>query len=147
VDQLRSYRELVKRNLSDLAALINEQHPASQSGVDCECVFEDERGHYLLVNVGWTGSRRVRAVTLHARLRNGKIWEEDMTEEGIATTLKARGRAQRRHRFRLLLARDPQAHGICSRVITGVRASGNDGLKRNDHLGADNVRVGATHFL
>ena len=91
MDNLNSYRELIKRILSDLAALINDQHPSSQSGVDCECVFDDEHGHYLLVKVGWTGGRRVRATTLHLRLRNGKIWiEEDMTEEGIATELMAR---------------------------------------------------------
>jgi hypothetical protein len=60
--------------------------------VDCECVFDDQRGHYLLVRIGWAGPRRVRAVTLHLRLRNDKIWiEEDMTEEGIATALMAQG--------------------------------------------------------
>lgn len=92
MDKLKTYQELIKRILSDLAAMISEQHPSSESGVDCECVFDDEHGHYLLVKTGWSGTRRIRATTLHLRLRNEKIWiEEDMTEEGVAAELMARG--------------------------------------------------------
>ncbi len=83
-----NYRELVERYISDLARLIREQHPASRTGIDCECVFDEERDHYLLVNIGWSGERRVRATTIYVRIRQGKIWvEDDMTEEGIATAL------------------------------------------------------------
>jgi hypothetical protein len=92
MDKLKTYRELVKRLISELAALINEQHPAERTGVECECVFDEDRDHYLLSNLGWSGSRRVRSPTLYVRLRNGKIWiEDDMTEEGIANELLRHG--------------------------------------------------------
>jgi hypothetical protein len=88
VDTLNFYRDAIKRIMTELTCLINEQHPSSRSGVDCECVFDDQRGHYLVVKVGWAGSRRVCAATLHLRLRNDKIWiEEDMTEGGVASQL------------------------------------------------------------
>jgi hypothetical protein len=90
--KLDLHREAVKRHLSELAQLINDQHPPQRTGIDCECVFDDERNHYLLAKIGWSGGRRVRAITLYVRLRNGKIWvEEDMTEEGIATALVSAG--------------------------------------------------------
>jgi hypothetical protein len=90
MDKRESYRNVIKSILNDLAALITEQHPKSRSGVECEYVFDDERGHYLLVKIGWVGTRRVRATTIHIRLRDERIWiEEDMTEEGIALELVA----------------------------------------------------------
>jgi hypothetical protein len=92
VDKVISYQQLIKQSLSDLAALVNGQHSASRPNLDCECVFDDEHGHYLLVKIGWIGSRRVRATTAHLRIRDGKIWiEEDMTEEGLASELMAQG--------------------------------------------------------
>jgi hypothetical protein len=92
MDKRLTYRQFIERHISELADLIREQHPASRTGVDCECVFDEQRDHYLLLKVGWSGSRRIRATTLYVRLRNGKIWvEEDMTEEGIATALLGEG--------------------------------------------------------
>jgi hypothetical protein len=92
MDKRLNYRQLVERHISELASLIREQHPASRTGIDCECVFDEHRDHYLLLKVGWSGSRRVRAVTLYVRLRDEKIWvEEDMTEEGIASALMRQG--------------------------------------------------------
>ena len=92
MDKVISYQQLIKQILCDLAALVNGQHSATQPGLDCECVFDDEHGHYLLVKIGWVGARRVRATTAHLRIRERKIWiEEDMTEEGIANDLMAHG--------------------------------------------------------
>lgn len=92
MDQRLIYRELVERHLSEVASLIQQQYPASRTGVDCECVFDEQRDHYLLLKIGWSNGRRVRATTLHVRFRQGKICvEEDMTEEGIATFLLQQG--------------------------------------------------------
>lgn len=69
---------------------------ANRSGGDEEpkvfSVIDDERGHYLLMNVGWSGKRRICSVMFYARLHNNKIWvEEDWTEEGIANELVKAG--------------------------------------------------------
>jgi hypothetical protein len=89
MDKLMQYRELVKRHLMGLAALVKSQ---PLPGVETDCVFDEDRDHYLLLNVGWSKRRRVRGITLHVRLRDGKIWvEEDLTEDGIATVLVKAG--------------------------------------------------------
>ncbi len=86
MDKLMIYRQLIKRLLSDLAAMINEQR--TDAGVLAQCVFDEERDQYLLLKIGWSGQRRVRGTTLYVRLHNGKFWiEDDMTEDGIATEL------------------------------------------------------------
>jgi hypothetical protein len=89
MDRLTRYRELIKRLMSELAALVN-QHPTP--GVETLCAFDEERDQYLLLKTGWSQNRRVRGTTLYLRLREGKIWiEEDWTEEGIATQLVRAG--------------------------------------------------------
>ena len=92
MDKRLTYRQLIERHISELATLIQEQHPASRTGVECECVFDEQRDHYLLLKIGWSGSRRIRATTWHVRLRDGKMLiEEDMTEDGIASALLRQG--------------------------------------------------------
>jgi hypothetical protein len=89
MDQLTTYRTLVKRYLMDLQAYVN--HTPNDS-VETQCIFDDERDHYLLLAVGWDKNRRVRNTLLHVRLRDGKIWvEEDGTEEGVAAALVRAG--------------------------------------------------------
>src|SRR5205823_10977642 len=59
-----------------------------QSGVESFVIFDEERGHYILMRLGWHERRRVRQMILYVRLRNEKFWvEEDWTEDGIATEL------------------------------------------------------------
>jgi hypothetical protein len=44
------------------------------------------------MNAGWSNQKRVSAITVYARVENGKIWiEEDWTEDGIATDLVREG--------------------------------------------------------
>lgn len=89
MDKLASYRTLIQRLLSDLAALVNRQ---PTPGVETLCVFDQERDQYLLLKTGWSQGRRARGVTLFLRLRENKIWvEEDWTEDGIATELVKAG--------------------------------------------------------
>lgn len=92
MEKLNHYRQLVMDYINEIVRLVNEQCPSSATGVDCERVFDESRDHYLLLNTGWSRGKRVRAVTLHVRLRNGKIYvEEDMTEDGIANHLLRNG--------------------------------------------------------
>jgi hypothetical protein len=88
VDKAIAYRSLIKKLLSELGALIEQHHARHPSGLETECVFDEQRDHYMLVNLGWQNGRRVRGTTLHVRIKNGKFWiEDDMTEEGIANQL------------------------------------------------------------
>jgi len=92
MDKLEGYRALIKRLLSEVARLLNNQQDSKENDVVAQCVFDEERDHYVLLKVGWLGKRRIRGTTLYVRLHNGKFWiEDDMTEEGIATDLVKAG--------------------------------------------------------
>jgi len=85
MDKLIRYRTIIKRFISQVAALANRQ---PTPGVITLPVFDEGRDAYLLTHTGWAGRRRVHGTTLFVRLHEGKIWiEEDWTEEGIANEL------------------------------------------------------------
>jgi len=87
MDRLETYRTLIKRLLTEEAAI----KPASED-VDAHLSFDDERASYQLMYIGWQGSWRMHGVVVHVRLRNDKIWiEEDGTEAGFASQLLAAG--------------------------------------------------------
>jgi hypothetical protein len=88
MDDIATYRDLVKNIIREFAAL-----PASAVGdVTAEIAFDDDRGHYQLMHVGWEGPRRVHGVVLHVDIHDGQIWiQHDGTEGGIADELLAAG--------------------------------------------------------
>ncbi|MEZ4660275.1 MAG: XisI protein [Caldilineaceae bacterium] len=54
--------------------------------------FDDEHGHYILRRIGWSPTQHYKYTDIHISIRDGKIWiEEDMTEDGMANELLARG--------------------------------------------------------
>jgi hypothetical protein len=80
--------------IKHLKAILLEyaQFPPSHGEIEADVVFDDERGHYQLIFIGWDTARRVHAIIIHARLKNGKIWIEwDGTHEGIALRLVEAG--------------------------------------------------------
>jgi hypothetical protein len=90
MDQLASYRVLIKKLLTEYCTLMNQS--AAPTGVETEVVFDEEHDQYMLVNVGWSGRKRFRGTTVYLRLRNGKILvEEDWLEDGIVKDLLAAG--------------------------------------------------------
>jgi hypothetical protein len=89
MDELSSYREIIKRILSQYVAL-DQRQPTP--GVESLLIADDERGHYQLFSLGWAGRQRVRNCRVYVRLKDGKFWiEHDLTEGGIATDLLAAG--------------------------------------------------------
>lgn len=87
MDRMNEYRELVKRIICEHA-----EFKPSFGDIEVETVFDDERGHYELLVVGWDRAGRVDGNIIHIDVRNGKIWiQHDGTEEGIANQLLAAG--------------------------------------------------------
>ncbi|MEZ4527509.1 MAG: XisI protein [Desulfobacterales bacterium] len=85
MDKLSGYRDIIKKLLSKYAEMINRH---SAPGKEADVVFDEERDHYMLITMGWSGQRRIRGTTVYVRLRNGKFWiEEDWLEHGITTDL------------------------------------------------------------
>lgn len=87
MEQLTDYAEIVKRIIREYG-----QYDSSIGEVETQMVFDDERGHYELIYVGWNDWRRVHGIVLHLDVRDGKIWiQHDGTEEGVANDLVAAG--------------------------------------------------------
>ena len=85
MDSLNRYRALVKQILTEYEQLYCMSR---EKNVEIYCVFDEAHDHYMLVEYGWAGQKRVKRTWLYVRLKSGKFWiEEDRTEEGIATDL------------------------------------------------------------
>lgn len=55
-------------------------------------IFDDTQCNYLLLKLGWTEQGRLYHVTVHARIKQNKIWiEQDWTEEGVGQWLIKQG--------------------------------------------------------
>jgi hypothetical protein len=89
MDQLNADRELIKRILTHYVEL-DQRKPTP--GVESLLIADDERGHYQLFSLGWSGRQRVRNLRVYVRLVNGRFQiEHDPTERGVATDLLAAG--------------------------------------------------------
>ncbi len=89
MDKLVHYRQLIQGLLVHYAEIINQR---PQPNKETEVLFDEERDHYMLMTVGWSGTHRLRNTIVYVRIRNSKLWiEEDGLEYGIATDLLAAG--------------------------------------------------------
>lgn len=87
MDKVVQYEALILQILEAQAAI-----PYANLDAENELVVDREHRRYQLVTVGWEGSKRVHAVTLHFDIRDGKIWvQQDQTEFGIAEELLKMG--------------------------------------------------------
>jgi XisI protein len=89
MDKLTSYRQSIKDLLSQYHSLEKQD-----TNKESQIVFDEERDHYLWLNVGWEGSTRIYYSVVHFDIKNGKIWlqrnatdldpAEDLIELGVA---------------------------------------------------------------
>jgi hypothetical protein len=54
MDKLKKYQQIIQQLLQEYAA-ISHQEPE----IETQLIFDTERHHYQLVNVGWKNDRRV----------------------------------------------------------------------------------------
>ena len=67
---------------------------------EIELIIDQDRTHYLLVEIGWQNYRRIYGTLIHIDLIKNKIWiQQDGTEEGIANELVKQGISANRSRF------------------------------------------------
>lgn len=87
MDTKLDYRQLIKDILLEYAKL----KPA-YGAIDSRVIFDDERGSYALLQVGWDGTEYVHGDVIHIDLAGDKIWVQyDGTEHGIANELVEAG--------------------------------------------------------
>ena len=57
-----------------------------------QVLFDDERGRYLVLDIGWDDDKYLHTTPIHLDLIGDKIWiQYDGTEEGIAADLLEAG--------------------------------------------------------
>ncbi len=61
-------------------------------GTEIQLLFDRERHHYQVLNIGWQGQRRIYGVIIHIDIKDNKIWiQRDGTEIGVANELITAG--------------------------------------------------------
>ncbi|MDX2270465.1 MAG: XisI protein [Cyanobacteriota bacterium] len=88
MDTRLKYQGIVKSVLQNHA----DYRATLPDGYISQPVFDDERGQYLVLDMGWHGDKYLHAAPIHISLIDDKVWvQSDDTEEGVATDLMAAG--------------------------------------------------------
>ncbi|MDZ8262853.1 XisI protein [Nostoc sp. ChiQUE01b] len=83
------YQDIIKTVLQNHA---NYHRTGLPDGYASQVLFDDERGQYLVLDIGWSGDKYLHATPIHLSLIGEKIWIQwDDTEEGVATNLLEAG--------------------------------------------------------
>ncbi len=87
MDQLDRYRAIVRRLIEEYAS-----YKPSYGDIRTEAVIDTERDHYEVMQVGWSGGRRVHGSVIHIDIRDGKVWiEHNGTDARLGEELVAAG--------------------------------------------------------
>lgn len=91
MDTNTSYEQIVKDVISQYAQLT-----PSHGSIRLDTVFDEEQGHYALMQSGWDRGIRVRGNLLYVISRDGKVQiEYDGIGHGIMDTLIKQGIPQK----------------------------------------------------
>jgi hypothetical protein len=83
---LEQYRNWVRSYLTEKKSLGEQCRPEGEN--ELITIFDREKDHYQLLEMGWTGYRRTFRCILHVDIKNDQIWiQQDETEEGLANRL------------------------------------------------------------
>ena len=77
-------------NYSQLIQDILNNHSANDvaNGTEVQLLFDAERHHYQVLNIGWKEQQRIYGVIIHVDIKDKKILiQRDGTEIGIANEL------------------------------------------------------------
>jgi hypothetical protein len=88
MDTKLKYQGIIKRILIEQA----EYRSSIPDGYSSQVLFDDERGRYLVLDIGWNGDKYLHTTPIHIDIIDQKIWiQYDDTEEGIANDLIVAG--------------------------------------------------------
>ena len=88
MDTQLKYQDIIKSILQRHA----EYRATLPDGYNSQVLFDNERGQYLILDIGWSNDKYLHATPIHLSLIGEKIWiQYDDTEEGIATDLMEAG--------------------------------------------------------
>jgi len=80
MDKIKQYQQFIKTAIRrHYSPDVVHQYDEFESQI----TFDDEHGHYYLINVGWNEYDRIFSCMLHIDLKDGKIWIRQDWTEGI----------------------------------------------------------------
>ncbi|MBW4581675.1 MAG: XisI protein [Tildeniella nuda ZEHNDER 1965/U140] len=86
MDKLTAYRDMIQNLLTEYSDRRSDQE------VESQCIFDLQRDHYQVVNVGWSNHHRTYGCVIHFDIKDGKIWlQYNGTEIDFAQALLDRG--------------------------------------------------------
>jgi hypothetical protein len=92
MDTITTDRDIVKKVVSRYAQFV-----PSHGNIRLDTVFDDEQGHYALMQVGWDRGQRVRGNLIYITVQDDQVCiEYDGMEQGITQDLIKGGIAPER---------------------------------------------------
>lgn len=88
MEKILKYQQVLKQYLQEVAT----EWTRDPSDEEIEVICDTENNHFLLLRLGWQGSKYIHSVPLHFDIKNGKVWiQENWLEEEVGEALTARG--------------------------------------------------------
>ena len=76
MDKLTFFRKCIKNILSQY-----HLDDLTEEGYDSQLIFDEERDHYLWLDLGWEDSKRIYFTVIHFDIKDDKIWlQRNMTD-------------------------------------------------------------------
>lgn len=87
MDKIDEYRQIIKNLLADYAI----GNPLGGE-ITTATVFDVQSDHYVVIDFGWQGERRVYNCLIHLGIQDGKIWiQRNQTDCSLTEDLLAQG--------------------------------------------------------
>ena len=87
MDRLAIHRKAIKSFLQEYA-----DARKCQTDTLIETVFDTENDRYLILDIGWEGSKRIHHCIFHFDIKDGKIWiQENNTDIEVDQELEEMG--------------------------------------------------------
>ena len=83
MDKLDSYRQSIKTLLSRY-----NSGEKSYDNWESQLIFDEQRDHYLWLDLGWDGSKRIYHSVMHLDIKQRKVWlQQNSTDLNLAEDL------------------------------------------------------------
>ncbi|MCG5058493.1 MAG: XisI protein [Limnoraphis sp. WC205] len=87
MDKLEKYRQIVQSLLIKYS-----QFRTSEENIETQLIFDTERDHYQILELGWEDYDRIYNCIIHLDIKDGKIWiQRNTTDILIAEELVEMG--------------------------------------------------------
>lgn len=92
MDRVNQYRQAIQTFLHDY---VTARRAKSGQDIGIETIFDRDNDRYLVLDIGWDGSRRIHNCIFHFDIKDGKIWiQENNTDIEVDEELEAMGIAK-----------------------------------------------------